>query len=93
MSNEKLAELEKRIVQIEKSLEALKQCKRDNEFTEYNGMLFKKNGDGTWAKAIFCPNCKISVNILPRRSVTCRCRWTNRFDYNSVDEILVKLPK
>ena len=93
MKEEKLTELKIRIDELEKRISSLEEKKPTQEFTEYNGILFKRNFDGTWAEVAFCPNCKLSANILPNRTIKCKCGWCVRFDHNSIKVFLDKLPK
>lgn len=93
MKEEQFTELEARIDALEERISSLEKKNPSDEFTEYNGMLFKRNFDGTWAEAVFCPRCKLSTNILPKKNIKCRCGWSVRFEYNSIKVFLDKLPK
>lgn len=93
MKEEQFAELKTRIDALEERISSLEKESPSDEFTEYNGMLFKRNFDGTWAEAVFCPKCKLSTNILPRKNIKCRCGWCVRFEHNSIKDVLNKLPE
>lgn len=51
----KVEELEKRVEELEKLLQ-----QKNNEFTEFNGLLWKKN-----TKFPFCPKCKTVMSKFP----------------------------
>ena len=91
---DRLNVLEQRIADIEKSISTAK--KNEADFIEYDGMLFKRNFNGMWANAVFCPNCKNSARVWTQQKmiVECKiCNWSAPFPYRSINEILEKLPK
>ena len=92
------ARLEARVTQLESQLEAalqqLASAREAEDFVEHRGALFKRSG-GAYAKAVYCPRCKISVasmeSVLPYHCG--RCHWMADFTGSELDRVMAELPR
>jgi hypothetical protein len=63
------------------------------KFIEHQGGLFKRNGNGGYHKAVYCPLCKIStsyegdIKFLDKK-FRCRCGWVSNFNLGEFNEII-----
>lgn len=77
---DRIATLQEEITQLNAQIENLRmagpQASGDGEFTELDGVLFKKT-DGSFSDTPFCPNCKSILSNPSRQIFTCqKCKYT-----------------
>jgi ribosomal protein S27AE len=79
---DRVATLQEEITQLNAQIESLRmagpQDSGDGEFTELDGVLFKKT-DGNFSDTPFCPNCKTIMSNPSRRIFICqKCEYTKK---------------
>lgn len=63
------------------------------QFTEHRGALFKREPSGGYAKAVYCPECKVSTaGLAGPIPFTChRCGWASSFGTSSLDAVIAEI--
>ena len=81
----KFAELEQENTQLRKQIQQLEEAASKDaareQYTEYRGALFKRNGHGGHHLAVYCPKCQLSTAPWPTQGepFACDCGWFSTF--------------
>lgn len=80
--------LERRIAALEGQLAE----KPESPFVEARGALFKRNPDGSFQKAVYCPRCQISTAAVGLSNYDCgKCGWVSSFTRDELPQVLAEL--
>lgn len=80
--------LERRIAALEGQLAE----KPESPFVEARGALFKRNPDGSFQKAVYCPNCHMSTATAGLPFYSCgKCKWISSFSEQDLPQVLAEL--
>ena len=83
----KVATLENRVAELEAQLHPI----ASSEFVESHGALFKRNPDGSFQEAVYCPRCKTSTVSIGFPQFDCSCGWVSSFTQSDLPKILREL--
>jgi len=96
---ERLRAVEKENSELREKVSALssrvEHFEKLQEFTEYEGALFKKIPGKGYHHAVYCPKCLHSTYPINRvGNYTCdSCQWKSSFCFRHLDKILEELEK
>ncbi len=79
-----------------KLLEELKKYRKEENFTEKRGALWRMNPDGTYSETPYCVSCKIPMSrfaLFPEIIKCARCGYKPHFKFSEIERIIKELPK